>query len=74
MSERYREHRVRTSLAPHLGKSSSDIDGVRDMARDVWREGRGVMFFPEQLDAMPWQARELIVAEAKRLYGSKRSG
>lgn len=72
MSDRYREHRIRTSLAAHQGRSPTDDDHVRDMAATVYHADRGVMFFREDLERMPWQARELIESEARRLYGNKR--
>jgi hypothetical protein len=68
----YREHRIRSSLAAHLGRSTTTDDAVRNMAATVYREDRGVMFFREDLERMPWQARELIESEARRLYGAKR--
>lgn len=73
MSPRYREHRIRTSLERVNGRTH-DSDHVRDMAAAVYREGRGVYFSEEQLEGMPWQSRELIKAEAKRLYGNKWGG
>lgn len=72
MSDRYREHRVRTSLAAHQGRSATDESQVREMAATVYHEDRGVMFFREDLDKMPWASRSLIEAEAMRLYGKKR--
>lgn len=70
----FREHRIQTSLAAHQGRTPTDDDHVRDMATAVYRDGRGVMFFPEQLESMPWQSREIIKAEAARLYGKKWGG
>jgi hypothetical protein len=64
--------RIRSSLAPHVAPSRNDDGQVRDLAVMVFRQGRGVMFFAEDLKRMPWQARELIEAEARRLYGAKR--
>lgn len=68
-----REHRIRTSLMAHVGRSATNGDAVRDMAATVYHEDRGVMFFREDLDRMPWAARDLIEAEARRLYGQKRN-
>ncbi len=68
----YREHRIRTSLAAHQGRTPTDDDHVRDMAATVYHEDRGVMFFREDLEKMPWPSRSLIESEAKRLYGNKR--
>lgn len=70
----YREHRIRTSLAAHQGRTPTDDGHVRDMAATVYHEGRGVMFFPEQLERMPEWSRELIESEARRLYGQRRGG
>lgn len=69
---RYREHRVRTSLQPHLGRSPSDPDAIERLAHRAFHETGGVYFTAEQLKAMPWQARELIESEAARLYGRRR--
>lgn len=74
MSDRYREHRVRTSLQPHLGRSPSDPDVVERLACDAYHQGRGVYFTEEQLAAMPWQSRELIESEARRYYGERKRG
>ena len=65
--------RIPTSLTHRVAPSPSDDGQVRDLAVMVFRQGRGVMFFAEDLKRMPWQARSLIEAEARRLYGEKRS-
>lgn len=70
----YREHRVRTSLQAHLGKSASDPDVIERLASRAYHESGGVYFTAEQLKAMPWQSRELIESEGRRLYGSRRRG
>lgn len=71
MSNRYREHRVRTSLQAHVGRSS-DPDTVERLAAHAYHEGRGVYFTPEQLEQMNWASRELIESEARRCYGERR--
>ena len=73
MSERFRDPRIHTSLAPHVGRSATGEEVVRDMAATVYHQDRGVMFFREDIDRMPWAARDLIEAEARRLYGQKRN-
>ena len=35
MGDRYREHRIRTSLAAHQGRTPTDDGHVRDMAATV---------------------------------------
>lgn len=70
--DRYREHRVRTSLQAHLGRSASDPDVVDRLAHHVYHEHRGVYFTEDQLNEMPWASRELILAEASRINGPRR--
>lgn len=74
MSNRFREHRVRTSLEGKVAPPASDDAEVRRLAEVVHVTGRGVFFFTDQLAKMPWQSRELIEAEARRLYGNRRGG
>ena len=69
----YREHRVRTSLQGHLGRSSADSDAIERLASRAYHESGGVYFTEEQLQRMPWEARELILGEARRIYGRRRT-
>ena len=71
--DHYREHRVRTSLQPHLGRSASDPDVIERLASRAYHESGGVYFTPEQLERMPWQSRDLILSEARRIYGRRRA-
>lgn len=65
------DHHIRTSLSGKVAAPASDDNEVRRLADNVHRANLGVFFFRDQLDAMPWQARELIEAEARRLYGER---
>lgn len=69
---RYREHPIRTSLASHVGRSSCDAGVIQRLAEDAYHQSRGVYFTEEQLAAMPWQSRELIESEARRIFGQRR--
>lgn len=70
--DRYREHRVRGSLQSHIASGSGDGATVERLAHRAYHESRGVFFTADQLKSMPWQSRELIESEARRLYGPKR--
>ena len=74
MSDGYREHRIRTSLGRAASTPASSDAEVRRLAEDVHRQGLGVFFFKDQLDAMPWQSRGIITAEAERIYGDRCRG
>lgn len=65
---------MRTSLQRHVPDPPATENELRARAAAVWRGGRGVMFFADQLGAMTWAARELIEAEARRLYGERNGG
>lgn len=72
---RYTEHRpLRSCLTPHVGRSPSEPSVIDRLASDAYHQQRGVFFTEEQLNAMPWQSRELIEAEARRVYGNRRRG
>lgn len=72
--DQYREHRVRTSLQTHLGRSASDPDVIERLAGEAYHQSRGVYFTEEHLDGMPWESRELILSEASRIHGPRRGG
>jgi hypothetical protein len=69
----YREHRVRTSLGRAAAETPESPETLRRQAAAVWRGGRGVMFFTDQLDAMNPQERAAIEAAAERIYGGRRN-
>ena len=69
--DRYTEHRIRGSLEHHAGRRCDD-EVVDRYAHDVYHQDRGVFFTREQLSAMPWQSRDLIESEARRIYGRRR--
>lgn len=68
---RNREHRIRTSLQRHVGESC-DSAIVERLAEQTYHENRGIYFTKAQLAAMPWQSRELIESEGRRLFGPRR--
>lgn len=72
--DHYRETRVRTSLQAHVGRAPADAAVIDRLAADAYHQQRGVFFTEEQLAAMPWQSRELIESEARRLFGARRRG
>lgn len=47
--------------------------GLVSVARRIYQSGEGVFFSRADLDEMPWQIRELIEAEAIKLYGPRRT-
>lgn len=65
----YREHRIPTSLAKHVGQSPTSEGEIRAMAAAALNAGV-IMFLRADLERLPWASREIIEAEAKRLYGS----
>lgn len=66
------EPRIRTSLEPHLGRSSAGGgDTITRLASEAYRKGRGVWLSAQDLEAMPWQERELILSQARRKYRGK---
>jgi hypothetical protein len=73
MSNRFSEHRVRTSLQAHIGRST-DPNVVDRLAAEVYHQDRGAYFTREQLDAMPWQSRELIESELANIHGPRAGG
>lgn len=71
--DRYTEHRpLRSCLTPHVGRSPADAEVIERLQANAYHQGRGVYFTEEQLAAMPWQSRELIESEARRLFGPRR--
>lgn len=66
--ERYASDRMRTSLDHVIGKSPSSESDIRAMAVKA-REQGVILFLRADLKKLPWAAREIIEAEAARLYG-----
>jgi hypothetical protein len=71
MSNRYREHRIRGSLANVACEAPTDPRIIAHLAEEVHHTNRGVFFSREQLDKMPLPSRALIEGEARRLYGKR---
>lgn len=66
------EPRIRTSLEPHLGRSSSgESDPITRLATNAYRQGRGVWLSAKDLEAMPWPERELILNQGRKKYRGK---
>lgn len=66
------ETRIPTSLARHLGESSTTDTELRALAARAWRERGVAVFSPCDLDRMPAMARALVEGEAARIYGARR--
>lgn len=65
------EPRIRSSLAPHIGNSANDCDAINRLATTAYRKGRGVWLSKDDLEAMPWPERELIINQARKKYRGK---
>lgn len=73
--DRYQEHcpRMPSTLGRVVAEAPEPPEALRRKAAEMWRAGRGAMFFPEQLTAMNPQERAAIEAAAERLYGRRRN-
>jgi hypothetical protein len=63
----HREHRLRTSLQRH----AEDADQVQRLASAAYHGRRGIYFSEDDLSRMGWDARALIEAQARRIYGPR---
>lgn len=70
--DRFREHRIpmRTSLGRVAAESPERPEVLRKQAAALWHSGRGLMFFADQIEAMPPQERAAIETAARRIYGN----
>lgn len=66
----YREHRIRGSLDRFNGQRLASESELRALAAAALDSGV-ILFLRKDLEKIPWQARELIESEARRLYGRK---
>jgi hypothetical protein len=66
MSDRYREHRIRTSLQPFIGNAPTPPEVIEALVRKA-RAAGVVVFLKAELDRMPDMARALIEGEHKRI-------
>lgn len=64
--DRYREHRIRTSLQRHVGESSTSPEVIAALVRKA-RAAGVVVFLRDELERLPDMARALIESEHKRL-------
>lgn len=62
----YREHRIRTSLQPHLGRSPTEPAEIDALVRRA-RAAGVVVFLRDELERMPWQVQAIIEGEHKRI-------
>lgn len=67
--ERYREHRIPTSLDRHVGRAPMDDAELKRLARAAWLQRGVVILMPDQL--LNWHERGLIEAAAIKLYGKR---
>ena len=65
------DHRIRTSLQHVTGKAPTDEATIRAMAAKALKSGV-ILFLRVDLERLPWSSREIIEAEARRLYGQGR--
>jgi len=61
---------IQSQIGRMVGKSPASDDELSAKAAAAFRMGRGVYFSPSALEGMPWSSRELILAEAERVYGA----
>ncbi|HZH27889.1 MAG TPA: hypothetical protein VEY95_11980 [Azospirillaceae bacterium] len=61
---------IQSQVGRMVGRSPASEDELAAKAAVAYRMGRGVYFSPSALEGMPWQSRELIMAEAERVYGA----
>jgi hypothetical protein len=60
--------RPRTSLDHVQGRSPASDATIRAMAAEALKAGV-ILFLRADLERLPWSSREIIEAEARRLYG-----
>lgn len=63
-------HRLRTSLDRVHGKTFASAEEIRAMAAEALKAGV-ILFLRADLERLPWTSREIIEAEARRLYGRR---
>lgn len=61
-----------TRYAPQMREA--DPCGPHRIAKRQWHETGAAVFLPDQIKAMSWQDRELVLAIATRLYGKRDKG
>lgn len=62
--------RPRSSLDRVLPKARTDEATIRAMAAKALQQGV-ILFLRADLARIPWTSREIIEAEARRLYGNR---
>ena len=68
MNHHHRDLRIRTSLQRYVGESATSPEEVERLVRKA-RAAGVVVFLRADLERIPWTSREIIEAEARRLYG-----
>jgi D-serine deaminase-like pyridoxal phosphate-dependent protein len=61
---------ARSAECSTAGRSPTEPEVIQTLVRRA-RAAGVVVFLKAELDRMPWQSRELIEAEAKRLRGGR---
>jgi hypothetical protein len=64
--ERYREHRIPTSLQRHVGEATTSPAEIRDLVRKA-RDVGVIVFLKDELERMPAIPRAMIEGEHRRI-------
>ena len=73
MNHHHIDRRVaRSAECSTAGRSPTEPEVIERLAVEVYRQGRGIYFSPDDLKRMPWPTRDLIESEARRICGRSR--
>ncbi len=73
MNHHHIDRRVaRSAECSTVGQAATPPEVIERLAVEVYRQGRGIYFSPEDLARMPWTTRDTIEGEARRIC--ERSG
>lgn len=68
MNHHHIDRRVaRSAECSTAGRSPTEPEVIERLAAEVYRQGRGIYFSPDDLKRMPWPTRDLIESEARRI-------
>ena len=68
MNHHHIDRRVaRSAECSTAGRSPTEPEVIERLAVEVYRQGRGIYFSPDDLKRMPWPTRDLIESEARRI-------
>lgn len=74
MNHHHRDlRRMARSAECRTGITPTDPEVLEALVRKA-REAGVVVFLKAELERMPWPSREIIEAEARRLYGNRERG